>query len=163
MPAMTSPATRIHPLMRIPVPWLFILVFLAGVGLQYLVPLPIRSPEITRIGLLSGIALTVGGGLLALTCLGLFYRAHTTTVPFGSASKLVTGGPYRWSRNPMYVSLTLIYLGTAGIQARLWPLVLLPLLVAYLQWMVIPFEESRLRGLFGDSYTGYCARVRRWI
>ncbi len=154
---------HIHPLMNVPVPWVFVLTFLAGLGLQYLVPLTIYSAEVLLISHIAGIVLTAAGVLLAFSSLGIFRAARTTTVPFETPSKLITWGPYRFSRNPMYVSLTLIYLGVAGIQAQIWPLLLLPLTVAYVHWTVIPVEEARLREVFGDAYEQYCAQVRRWI
>jgi protein-S-isoprenylcysteine O-methyltransferase Ste14 len=156
-------SARIHPLMTVPVPWVFILTFFAGVGLQHQLPFMIHSPDVLLISHVAGIGLTAGGVLLAVSSLGLFRAARTTTVPFGTASKLITWGPYRFSRNPMYVSLVLTYLGVAGLQAQIWPLLLLPLTVAYLHRTVIPFEEARLREVFGEAYERYCARVRRWI
>ena len=63
----------------------------------------------------------------------------------------------------MYVGLTLAYLGEVGILGHLWPLALLPLVLAYLNWMVIPVEEARLTETFGGEYEAYRGRVRRWI
>src|SRR5262245_20817790 len=103
-------AARIHPLMNVPVPWVFMMTFLAGVGLQDMVPLTIHSAGAVLISHIVGILLTVVGVPLAVSGLGLFRRARTTTVPFETASKLITRGPYRFSRNPMYVSLILVYL-----------------------------------------------------
>jgi protein-S-isoprenylcysteine O-methyltransferase Ste14 len=63
----------------------------------------------------------------------------------------------------MYVSLILAYLGEAGILRQAWPLMLLPLVIAYLNWTVIPIEEARLKEVFDAEYERYRARVRRWI
>ncbi len=63
----------------------------------------------------------------------------------------------------MYVGLSLGYLGEAFLLRQVWPALLLPLTLVYLQRVVIPLEETRLRETFGSAYTGYCARVRRWI
>jgi len=156
-------SARIHPLMSIPVPWTYILTFLAGVGVQQLVPLTIDSANILHIFWLTGIVLTVAGSLLAFSSLGIFRVARTTTVPFEAPSKLITWGPYRFTRNPMYVGLALIYLGVAGIQAQIWPVVLLLLLFIYIDRVVVPVEETRLRDVFRDAYEQYCSRVRRWI
>ena len=156
-------STRIHPLMHVPVPWVFVLTFLAGLVLQYFVPISIHSPDIILISRIIGVVLSVGGALLAFSSLGLFRAAGTTTVPFETPAKLITWGPYRFSRNPMYVSLTLIYLGVAATQAQVWPLLLLPLVEIYIHRVVIPVEEARLREVFVDTYEQYCARVRRWM
>lgn len=161
--AETQSAPRIHPLMHIPVPWVFVLTYLAGVACQSVMPLPLRSANLLLLSHIAGAALLLGGVTLAAWSQGLFRAARTTTVPFETSSQLITRGPYRFSRNPMYISLTMIYLGEAGILAQVWPLLLLPLTVAYVHRIVIPVEEARLREVFGDAYEQYCARVRRWI
>jgi protein-S-isoprenylcysteine O-methyltransferase Ste14 len=152
----------IHPLMRVPVPWVFVLAYLVGVGMQFqLAPAPLPRPVVFY-GYLIGMVLLVAGLALAMWCLTLFRRARTTTIPLVASSKLVTDGPYQYSRNPMYVSLTLMYLGEAGLLAQVWPIPLLLLVLIYLNWILIPFEEARLREAFGDAYKEYCGRVRRW-
>jgi len=161
--ALRDDSIRIHPFMNVPVPWVFVLTFLVGLGLHYLTPLTIQSAGIIFISRITGMVLTVGGALIAFSSLGIFRAARTTTVPFETPSKLITSGPYRFSRNPMYVGLTLIYLGVAGIQVQIWPVLLLPLLAIYIHRVVIPVEEARLRGVFGDAYEQYCARTRRWV
>src|SRR5262249_31405035 len=85
------------------------------------------------------------------------------TVPGRASSVLVTWGPYRFTRNPMYVGLTLAYLGEVGILQQTWPVVLLPLTVAYVNWIVIPVEEAKLKEVFGDEYERDQARERRWV
>jgi protein-S-isoprenylcysteine O-methyltransferase Ste14 len=107
--------------------------------------------------------LDLGGVLLAFSSLAIFLVARTTTVPFQTASKLITWGPYRFTRNPMYVGLILIYVGVAAIQVQIWPILLLPLVVIYIHRLVVPVEEARLRQVFGDTYEQFCARVRRWL
>jgi protein-S-isoprenylcysteine O-methyltransferase Ste14 len=159
----TMLTARIHPLMRVPVPWVFVLAYLAGAGLQQVLPLTTRSAPVLLISRVAGTVLLISGAALAAWCLRLFRAARTTTVPTEAPTQLVTWGPYRFSRNPMYISLTLAYLGEAGILAQLWPLLFLPLVVTYVHRTVIPVEEARLRQLFGPAYEQYCARVRRWI
>ena len=63
----------------------------------------------------------------------------------------------------MYVGLTLAYLGEAGLLRQFWPIVVLPLVVAYVNWVVIPVEEAKLSEVFGAEYDRYRARVRRWV
>jgi protein-S-isoprenylcysteine O-methyltransferase Ste14 len=158
-----APAPTVHPLMHIPVPWVYVLAFLAGVGLQYLVPLGIYSARVLLASQIAGIVLIVGGTLLIFSSLGIFRAARTTTVPFEAPAKLVTWGPYRYTRNPMYVGLALLYIGVAEIEAQIWPLLLLPLLMGYIHKVVIPIEEANLQRVFGDTYLHYCAAVRRWL
>jgi protein-S-isoprenylcysteine O-methyltransferase Ste14 len=63
----------------------------------------------------------------------------------------------------MYVSLTLAYLGEAGFLAQIWPVMVLPAILAYLNRIVIPLEEEILKKDFKDEYENYCAGVRRWL
>lgn len=154
-----KPFVAVHPLMYVPVPWVFVLAYLAGVGLERAVPTP-AGPEWVRF---AGAVLFAAGGGLAAWCLVLFRAARTTTIPGEASNLLVTRGPYRFSRNPMYVALSLAYLGEAGILLQAWPLLLLPLTLVYLDRIVIPVEEARLAEVFGEAYAVYRARVRRWL
>lgn len=163
MPDDQQNGARINPVMRIPVPWVFILAYLIGFVMQLYLPIPIRSPEIVRIGLITGLILIAIGVAIAFTSLGIFRKRSTTTIPFETPTSLVVSGPYRFTRNPMYVGLTLVYLGVAGTRAEIWPLIVLPVLFAYVNFVVIPVEERHLNDAFGDAYAQYGARVRRWL
>jgi protein-S-isoprenylcysteine O-methyltransferase Ste14 len=154
---------RVPLAIRVPPPLLFAATFVMGMGLQHLAPINIGSDLLVRVGHLIGFGLLGCGVLLALACVGLFLTARTTLIPFGTASNLVTRGPYRFTRNPMYLSLLLVYLGVVGLLGQPWPLFLLPLPVALVNTIVIPFEEARLRHIFGDAFGDYCANVRRWL
>lgn len=147
--------------MRVPVPWVFVLMYLVGVGVEYAWPThAIKAlPSIT----VAGAVLFVIGAAIAGWGLLTFRRAGTTTVPGRASARLVTWGPYRFSRNPMYVGLTIAYLGEAGILRQVWPILLLPLTVAYVNWVVIPVEERKLTEVFGEEYERYRVRVRRWV
>ena len=149
-------------LMRIPVPWVFQLVFLIGAGVQFLLPAALR-PNATNEVRIGGIIVLAAGVLLAAWSLLIFRKERTTTVPGETSKALVVRGPYHFTRNPMYVSLTLAYLGEAGVIGQLGPVFLLPLVLAYINWIVIPVEESKLSEAFGAAYQDYRARVRRWI
>ena len=92
-----------------------------------------------------------------------FRRAHTTLIPNKPASAIVSEGPYRWTRNPMYVSLVFLYLGGALWLNTWWAVVLLPIVVLVIDRMVIAREERYLSAAFPDEYPAYVARVRRWI
>jgi protein-S-isoprenylcysteine O-methyltransferase Ste14 len=92
----------------------------------------------------------------------LFHRLETTTTPGEAPNNLVTTGPYRFTRNPMYLGLVLAYLGEQGMLVLAWPLLFLVLTIGYVNWFVIPVEETSLRA-FGRAYEAYRARVRRWI
>jgi protein-S-isoprenylcysteine O-methyltransferase Ste14 len=145
-----------------PVPWVFVIAYLLGVGLQLLVPLTPRSQTLSLLVRFAGVALFAAGATIAGWGLVIFHRGGTTTTPGEAPAILVTAGPYRFTRNPMYVGLVLAYLGEQGMLLQVWPLLLLVLTVVYVNWFVIPVEETSLRS-FGPVYDAYRARVRRWI
>jgi protein-S-isoprenylcysteine O-methyltransferase Ste14 len=150
-------------LARIPPPPAFAFPLVIGLLLGRWIALPIVSPSALGIARAVGIALLALGFALAVACVALFARRRTTIVPHRRASSLVTVGPYRLTRNPMYVSLTLLYLGVAVLGNVLWPLLLLvgPLLLVAL--VHIPMEEGILGEAFGEEYRLYTSRVRRWL
>jgi protein-S-isoprenylcysteine O-methyltransferase Ste14 len=148
--------------MRIPVPWVFVIAYCVGLLPQAYVPieLPPATRHLVRI---AGFVLLPAGVALAAWSLTIFRGQGTTTIPGEQSRALVTWGPYRFSRNPMYVSLTLAYLGEAGLLGHVWPLVPLATTLVYLNWTVVPIEEARLQETFGAAYAEYRARVRRWL
>ena len=147
-------------LLALPVPWVFVLGYLVGAGLEWLL-LP-RNAWMPLVGT-AGIALFVIGALIAGWGWMIFHRKGTTRVPGEASTTLVTNGPYRVTRNPMYVGLTIAYIGEAGIQRQILPLATLVLVLAYVNWVVIPVEEKCLREVFGPAYDAYRAKVRRWL
>ena len=103
------------------------------------------------------------GAVIAGWGLILFHRACTTTTPGKASDALVMRGPYRFTRNPMYVGLILAYVGEMGLLVQIAPLIPLLLVISYVNWIVIPVEENQLRGLFGADYVQFCDRVPRWL
>lgn len=155
--------TCVTVVMRIPPPLMFVATFFAGLGLQRIFPITVHSSGVGASVHVAGVAFLICGVLMALTSVGMFFAARTTLNPFGTASKLITRGPYRVTRNPMYLSLTIAYLGAAGILLQPWPPLLLPLPVTVIAKIVIPFEEARLRNVLGEEFQRYCEDVRRWL
>lgn len=149
-------------LLRIPVPWVFVLTYLIGAGLEHVLHLYAGNAKLPALSVAGGVLFGIGA-IIAGWGLLTFRRVRTTTVPGETSSRLVTWGPYRFSRNPMYVGLSVAYLGEAGILAQIWPVILLPLTVAYVNWIVIPVEESKLREVFNEEYDRYRKKVRRWL
>jgi protein-S-isoprenylcysteine O-methyltransferase Ste14 len=149
-------------LLRVPVPWVFVLAYLFGAGLESMRRRAI-SPDTARVTTIAGLVLFVAGAVLAGWGLAIFRSVRTTTVPGEASKKLVTWGPYRFTRNPMYVGLSLAYLGEAGLLKQIYPVLLLPLVIAYVNWTVIPVEEARLKETFGGEYERYRSKVRRWF
>jgi protein-S-isoprenylcysteine O-methyltransferase Ste14 len=84
-------------------------------------------------------------------------------IPVRPATALITEGPFRFTRNPLYLSLALLYLGIGLWLGALWPIVLLPALMLLVQQLVVLREEAYLESRFGDAYRTYRNRVRRWL
>ena len=110
-----------------------------------------------------GLALVVLGSVLMTWAIATFARARTTVRPDRAANRLVTGGPYAFSRNPIYLADCLVYLGVALLTNSAWALVVLPFVVASLSVRVIRREEGYLRDAFGGDYDDYRRRTRRWM
>ena len=134
------PAQPFRLLLHVPVPWVFVLTYLLGVALERAWP---TRPEVD----LAPRLILIGGGFVfaAGAVLAAWAGAPSDERPRRPSSTLVLAardrGPYRFSRNPMYVGLAIAYLGEAGILRQVWPVFVLPLLVGYLNWVVIPLEE----------------------
>jgi protein-S-isoprenylcysteine O-methyltransferase Ste14 len=139
--------------------WYALAVFI-GVLLDRLLPLPIAAGGMTAI---AGGIFVVGGVTLAFVSVGRFRRSKTSIVPIRSADTLVLHGPYRYTRNPMYVSLALLTIGCGLLLATWWPIVLLVPTLAIVQRFVIRPEEQYLRSRFRTEYDDYTRRVRRWL
>lgn len=156
-------APRAPWLVRSTSPVQFLLAFAAGAGLQHALALPL-APEGVRAALhLSGTLLADAGLILAVWAFALFARRRTTIIPAHTPARLILGGPFRWTRNPIYLAQMMAYVGLALMLDLPWALVLLPLPVLALQHAIIPFEEARLRASFGTEYEAYRAAVPRWL
>ena len=148
--------------MHIPVPWVFVIAYFVALVPQAYLPVAL-PPALRHIVRLAGFVAMPAGVALAVWSLTIFRRQRTTTIPGEQSRALVTWGPYRFSRNPMYVSLTLVYLAEAALLGQVWPLLSLLAVLVYLNWTLVPIEEARLQETFGVAYTEYRSRVRRWI
>lgn len=111
---------------------------------------------------LGWLLLGVGVALFAWTRM-TFSRQHTTLNPYKAASSLCTGGPFRFSRNPIYVVDWIILAGVSLLMNTVWPLAFAPLIWVIIRFGVIRHEEAHLEAKFGDVYRDYRARVRRWV
>jgi protein-S-isoprenylcysteine O-methyltransferase Ste14 len=135
----------------------------AGVALGWLVPLPWLAWPPHSAFRIAGGALLGLSALLALPALLGMILAKTTFHPGHKADALVTGGVYRFTRNPMYLSLTLLLAGLGFFSSNAWLVLLAPLLLFYFQERVVKREETYLDARFGAQYIAYKARVRRWL
>ena len=110
-----------------------------------------------------GVALVVVGFIPALWAASLFGRDKTELNPTSPSNrKLVTDGPYRFTRNPMYLGLFVIMFGVA-VWVGAWPMFLVPVAIfATANWVHIPYEEAKMRRQFTTEFDDYVRRVRRW-
>jgi protein-S-isoprenylcysteine O-methyltransferase Ste14 len=108
------------------------------------------------------VPICTGLGLM-ISAVGLFSKANTTVIPFEESTKLVTTGPYKLTRNPMYVGYTLLLIGSAILFGTFTPLLLWPFFVLIIDLGFIRAEERMLTTKFGDSYADYRQKVRRWL
>ncbi|KQZ88609.1 hypothetical protein ASD62_04115 [Phycicoccus sp. Root563] len=95
--------------------------------------------------------------------LWLFGRHGTGLLPGQETHAMIVEGPYRLSRNPLYVGLLALYLALALLGSTTWGLVLFPVAVLLVRWGAIAPEERFLRARFGEQYDDYARRVRRWV
>ena len=110
-----------------------------------------------------GPPLFVSGFLVGLSGFREVRRAGSNVNPFKPVTAIVTGGPYRFTRNPMYLGFTLMYVGISALANALLPILLLPIVQQLMRRGVIEREERYLERKFGDEYLRYKGRVRRWI
>jgi len=106
----------------------------------------------------------MSAGILLAVWARLLFKKHQTTIKPGQVSnRLVTEGPFRFTRNPIYLGMVLVLAGAAILFGSLSPWLMLPIFIAVISRTVIPVEESMLREKFGAEYQQYQARVRRWL
>ena len=147
-------SVRVHP------PVLLFIHLLVVFALNWLLPLPITVP---------GILEWIGYGLIfvglgfAFRAMQQFRKVHTTLDPHGSVSVIVTDGPYRISRNPIYLGLLCSLIGIPLVLGSYWGVVMSPVFVVTMNQFVIKHEEDYLEKKFKDVYTSYKSRVRRWL
>jgi protein-S-isoprenylcysteine O-methyltransferase Ste14 len=143
-----------------PPPLIYLVPFAAGLWLQRRLPLSLELGEW---------ALWLGWPLAGAGCLGFVLalmalaRAGTSVNPYRASIAVAAAGIYRFSRNPIYLADTLLYLGAALLWGSGWQLLLLPVALGVVQKGVIAREEAYLERKFGADYLEYKNRVRRWL
>jgi len=154
LPAPTGAAVRLIPP----------LVYFGPFGLLWALHwwLPWTIPAGAALGA-AGLALVLTGIAVTIWSTVTFRRAHTTIIPWEQVSSIVTTGPFRFSRNPIYLADATAYLGASLLIRSWWPLLALPGILLVMRRMVIDREESYLTERFGDPYREYQREVRRWL
>ncbi len=128
-------------------------------ALHRLLPLPFLPGDLH---LIPALWLSLGGVLIFLSAWRALRKAGTSPGPYAAPSALVTTGPYRRSRNPMYLAYIWMYLGLGCWINTWWTLILFPLLILVMNRRVLAQEEAVLEDAFGDEYRRYHATTRRW-
>ena len=154
MDAQTPPSPRFYP------PVLLLVAVVLMVALHYVLPVArwLAWPWRALGALPIAMALLVGfWGAVQ------FRRHDTTIIPFEQSTALIAEGPYRYSRNPLYISMTLILVGLWILLGSLSPVVVVPLFVWWISSRFIANEERHLEAQFGRTYLEYKTKVRRWL
>ena len=154
--------TRDAAAVRVFPPAVPLLTILLGLGLDRLWPLPLGVPPPARywIGGAIVVAAILGLGLQSVI---LLRRSGQSENPWKPTTEIVNRGPYRFTRNPMYLQMVLGCIGFAILLANVWILLLTPVCAWALQQLAILPEESYLERKFGADYLAYKRRVRRWL
>jgi protein-S-isoprenylcysteine O-methyltransferase Ste14 len=155
-----APGNADNPGVIAPPPLIYAGALAVGLLVNWLYPIPFLPRGLRRV---LGWPLIFGG--LAIGALGFrkMNRAGTNVDPREPTTAIVTGGPYRFTRNPLYLSMTLIYCGITALANALPAALLLPADIAVMRRGVIEREERYLERKFGGEYLNYKGRVRRWI
>jgi protein-S-isoprenylcysteine O-methyltransferase Ste14 len=148
------------PGIRVPPPLIYLLPLILGLLLNRRAPVPFLPRGAAR-----GIGWPLIGGGVVLN--GWFLRTiRDADVPIRTdkpVPRLTTEGPFRYSRNPSYLALAMIYAGIAVLRNSPWAVLFLPVVLVVIQREVIGREERYLERAFGEEYLAYKGRVRRWV
>jgi protein-S-isoprenylcysteine O-methyltransferase Ste14 len=149
-----------HAQIALPPPLIFLGYLVSALILNWAVPFPTPWTMVLR---LVGGALVIAGIWLVSSAISQIRNARTTLDPRGTTTAIITGGPYRFTRNPIYLGFFFIYLGFTLFAGTLWGLLLSPFLIGTVTQSIIHAEEAYLKKKFEKEYTEYSSRVRRWL
>lgn len=148
---------------RVMPPLVPLLTILAGAGLRRFWPIELGLEAESQFLFVLGVSLVAFAILVVLWTIFLFNRTGQHPDPHKPTPEIVDTGPFRVSRNPIYLLMIVVCLGFALMQRNLWILLLTPLAVWVLTRFVIVPEERYLEEKFGEVYLAYKRRVRRWL
>jgi protein-S-isoprenylcysteine O-methyltransferase Ste14 len=141
-------------------PALYAGTLLIGLLLNFVFPIGFLPRSVA---LALGVLAIICAGLIVISAVRAMSRARTAINPSHPTTVIVSDGVFSLSRNPIYLSMTLLYIGIALLFGALWVLLLLLPLLVIVQIGVVKREEIYLEGKFGSEYLRYKARVRRWV
>jgi protein-S-isoprenylcysteine O-methyltransferase Ste14 len=151
---------RDNPGINVPPPLIYVAPLVLGLVLDRRKHLPFLPRGMARA---LGLALLGGGAVLNAWFLRTIRKADVPIRTDKPVPRLTTEGPFRYSRNPSYLALAVIYTAIAVLRNSLWAMLMLPLVVMVMQREVIGREERYLERAFGDEYRAYKGKVRRWV
>ncbi len=143
-----------------PPPLIYAGALAAGLLLHGTFPVKFLPRGVARV---LGATLIGISGVVVTSAVREMRRAGTTVSPAEPTRALVVEGPFSFTRNPLYLSLTLFYAGIASFVNALWAMLLLPVVLIVINRGVIDREEQYLERKFGEEYVSYKKRVRRWL
>jgi len=147
---------------RFPPPLVPLIALASGIALHlWILPLRIPLEGTLRYGLAA--LLLAPGAFLVVAAVGLFRRTGQDPKPWRSTPEIISTGVYRFTRNPMYVSLGFLQAGIGVALANGWVVLLVPVVWTVIYLIAIRHEEAYLEEKFGSRYTDYKASVRRWL
>ena len=155
--------TTDHAEVAVMPPLLFLGALALGSVLSLVVPIGPGPGSANALALTVGLTFVAIGFALVALSVHNFRRAGTSVVPTEPATTLVATGPYRFTRNPIYVGFVLAYFGFAIVLTSMWVLLLLIPVLIILQRGLVAREEDYLERQFGEAYRKYKARVPRWL
>ncbi len=145
---------------RVLPPIYFFVALLVMFGLHYLLPIPLLRGAVW---LYLGVVLIGSGVLFIVVSARLFDKLDTTIKPFEESTALVVTGPFKYSRNPMYLGMVGVLIGLAVVLGTATPVVVIPVFAWLITRRFVQEEEAALEARFGDDYTEYRNRVGRWL
>lgn len=149
------------PVTAVPPPVAFFGAALSALGLNVFWPL--RTPLDPRLGDALGYLAIFASAALGWWGIRAMFQAGESPDPKVPTRRLVTGGPFAYSRNPIYLSLALFDVGLGLLFDNLWLIFLLLPILLYVDRLIVGREEAYLEGRLGEEYLAYKRRVRRWI
>ena len=158
-----STNTQDNPGVIAPPPFIYLGGLALGLFLHRLVPLKYLPRTARGIGLTLGSTCISMGFTVLVSGFQQMNNAHTNINPTHPATTIVTEGPFRFTRNPLYLGMTLMYIGIMFLVNSLWPMLILPVVLGLMNVGVISREERYLEHKFGAQYLAYKQRVRRWL
>jgi len=147
---------------RFPPPLVYLAFILLGVALRYAMA-PLRVPVNRYMALAAGMVVLLGGLGLIVEAWKLFHRTGQDPKPWKTTPEIVLSGPYRFTRNPMYVGMVLIQIGLGLALNNLWIVLLSAFSLLVIHFIAVMPEEEYLSEKFGDAYRSYLSKVRRYL